>query len=260
MAKNIAQILRLLEHGQARDCKIIFLPENALFLKISKGSPLIVFDQDHPALRALQDWSQKFSVALHLGSVPWKNPSGGLPLNASVLIDPAQGVLQTYAKIHLFDVDIPGAQRIAESESFARGTEPQVLQYADWLWGQTICYDVRFADLFNFYARNQVDALLVPSAFLPETGRVHWHTLLKARAIESQCYLVAAAQGGLHESAVGRRSTYGHSLIIDPWGEILAEGSADQPALLTAALSRARLEEVRQQMPMSFHRTAKSLS
>ena len=134
---------------------------------------------------------------------------------------------KSYEKIHLFDIELDGLSPVRETDLFKHGKFPSVFKVRGWEIGQAICYDLRFAELFLEYAKQGVDLVLVPAAFLVETGRAHWEVLLRARAIESQCYIVAAAQAGKHLGCQGgHRMTYGHSLAIDPWGTVIWQGNS----------------------------------
>jgi deaminated glutathione amidase len=198
-------------------------------------------------VRALNDRNRDMNLTM-----------GGRLSNATVWIDPSGDIKIKYRKIHLFDVDVEGQKPIRESDHFAPGYRPEIIEIGGWRIGLTICYDLRFADLFLAYAREAVDLVLVPSAFLVPTGRAHWETLLRARAIESQLYVAAAAQSGEHASAIGdaKRYTYGRSLVVDPWGGIMAEAKTEASGVqvLTSLLRQSELAKVRAQIPMASHR------
>ena len=157
--------------------------------------------------------------------------------------------------MHLFDVDVKGHVAVKESEDYQRGLKPCVKNFLDWKIGLSICYDLRFSELYSYYASKQVDLIVVPSAFLVPTGRAHWHVLLRARAIECQAYVVAPAQCGAHMGLnKDKRYSFGHSLIIDPWGEIVCEAGGAIPEVLQADLDKASILRVREQIPMQQHR------
>lgn len=249
---NLTQIFDLLSSSNCAKSEIFFLPENCLYFRIGKESKPPSFTHTSSEIVRLAEWTLAQKKTIHLGSVPWMS-SKEKPLSTSVTISSGR-VLPGYAKLHLFDVDIPGLKPIRESDSFAAGERPNIIKFNDWSFGESICYDVRFSNLFARYAEQQVDAMLVPSAFLPETGRAHWHVLLRARAIESQCFVIAAAQGGQHKHKEESRFTYGHSLVVDPWGQIIGELNESSPAVLTVDLDPALLTKVRRQIPMAQHR------
>ena len=255
--QNFAQIKTLLSHLEnPNSYQLVCFPENALAMRLSDKT-LPSFTLDHPGFLDLAKWAKAHGCALHIGSVALD--MNGVIYNASILIR-ADGSIETpYQKIHLFDVDVKGEKRVAESDSFRHGKDSSVFEIDGWKFGSSICYDVRFSELYARYAALEVDAILVPAAFLVTTGQAHWEILLRARAIENQCYVLAAAQGGEHKSVNGVRQTYGHSLAIDPWGVKLGEvlpGSAPGSTgrILTATLKRDRINEVRRQIPMKSHR------
>ena len=262
---NVTAILGILERLTTNPPDLICFPENSLYLRIRDGDVTPGIDISDPSLRRLADWAEKNQTFVHLGSVPLK--VGGRIFNSSVLLT-AQGEIQAnYQKIHLFDVDVEGQKPIRESDNFSAGQSPVVFSVKDWKIGSTICYDLRFSELYLLYAKQEVDVILIPSAFLVPTGEAHWNVLTRARAIESQCYVLAAAQGGTHLGLEGgTRSTYGHSMIIDPWGVVLAEtkpsddrvsqidGDAVNARILRSVLRRDRIQRVRAQIPMKNHR------
>lgn len=175
--------------------------------------------------------------------------------NSSMLITPEGEIHPTYQKMHLFDIQLDGQAPLKESDVFRHGHAPHIIEVDGWRLGEAICYDVRFAELFSQYARKEVDLILLPAAFLVKTGEAHWEVLLRARAIESQSYVVAAAQGGTHQGCRGgTRETYGHTLIVDPWGAVVGQVEKLGPGVTIVKLSRERIEAVRRQIPMKFHR------
>jgi predicted amidohydrolase len=232
---------------------LICLPENALYLRLNEGEPIPGLTLSHSVFHRLQKLARRLHSVIHVGSAPIK--SGHKLVNASVLIFPDGPIEVSYEKIHLFDIQLENGLSVRESDVFRHGMLPKVFELNSWVFGQSICYDLRFSELYNFYARIPVDVILVPSSFLVPTGQAHWHTLLRARAIESQCYVIASAQAGEHSSGGSTvKYTFGHSMIIDPWGTILAEASQDHPQVISTTLDRNRLESVRRQIPMHQHR------
>jgi predicted amidohydrolase len=255
VATNVSQILEILKQLQSHPPDLICLPENALFLRVMEGADVPAIDLKCKEIQRLANWAKEYGSFLHLGSVPLLR-AGNL-YNSSVLIS-ADGSLQDcYQKIHLFDVDVHGQKRIRESDVFAAGSTPSVFEIKGWRFGSSICYDVRFAELFLHYAKMPVDVLLVPAAFLVPTGQAHWEVLTRARAIECQAYLLASAQGGVHNGiSGGMRSTFGHSMIVDPWGTVLdvIDDSTSGRHVLHATLLRQKIRDVRKQIPMGSHR------
>lgn len=249
---NFQQIEQLIQ-SVSKPADIVFFPENCLYMRLVEGQAIPGLDFQHPVFAKLKMLAQKKNMALHLGSIPLREE--GKLTNASVLVTADGKIEATYRKMHLFDITLEGQKSIRESDVFNHGPVPSVLNVKGWELGQTICYDVRFSELFSVYAKKKVDAILVPAAFLVKTGQAHWEVLLRARAIESQCYIIAAAQAGLHQNPEGhQRSTFGHSLVVNPWGEILVKGSSDRPEAHFFELDFAQIETVRRQIPMHHHR------
>ena len=249
---NLKDCAELVREAAGRGAAFILLPEYFTGLDI-QGQILIpeaFAEADHPALplfaglaREHRAWILLGSLAITLQGGPGAdNPGGGERIaNRSYLLDPDGSVAARYDKIHLFDVDLPGGESYRESATIAPGACAAV---ADVPWGRvglSICYDLRFAQLYRALAKAGADFLTVPAAFTKTTGQAHWHVLLRARAIETGCYVFAPCQYGVH---AGDRATYGHSLIIDPWGQVLADGGEDRGVVVAevdpAAVARAR--------------------
>ncbi len=233
---------------------LVSFPENSLYFRINDGDPRVGLTLEDKAVLQLSRWSKAHQVTLHIGSVPLVD--GNKVTNATVLLTPDGKITVPYKKIHLFDVDVEGHVRVRESDFFTPGTEPGFFEIKGWKFGASICYDVRFSELFLRYAREAVDVILIPSAFIVPTGRAHWDILVRARAIECQAYVLAAAQGGVHKSpSGGTRETYGHSLIVDPWGQILGEClDGGSSRILRATLKSEKIDAVRRQIPILSHR------
>lgn len=251
---NLQQIKHLVQDVFKKNKpRLLSFPENCLYLRVVEGEKIEGLSLVHPAFKFLSQLAQQYDAYLHLGSVPLIHE--GALFNSSVLITPDGQVLPTYQKLHLFDIQLEGQKPIRESDVFRHGKKPNVIEVDGWRVGETICYDVRFAELFSRYAQEEVDLILVPAAFLVKTGEAHWEILLRARAIESQAFVIASAQAGTHVGKNGKtRETYGHSLIVDPWGGILGQVHENAPGFCVVTLSRERIEKVRQQIPMKSHR------
>lgn len=252
---NIRQIKSLLNDLEENPPDLVCFPENALYLRIRENEAIPGVQVSDEVIRILSDWSREFGSVLHLGSVPLKK-SNRL-YNSSLVLTPDGGVHDNYQKIHLFDVDVEGHKPVRESDVFTHGSEPAIFYVRNWKFGSSICYDLRFPELYLHYAKQEVDAILIPAAFLVPTGQAHWEVLTRARAIECQAYVLAAAQGGVHQSAQGGvRATFGHSMIIDPWGVVVANCPEDfgDRRILRSVLSRDRIKRVRAQIPMKNHR------
>lgn len=250
LSLNLAKINELYLRAVNAGAELVVFPENSLFFRIRAGSKLESYDWSGPEFKSLRAAVDKNSAALMLTTaMPGKN---GKHLNSTVLFAPGEEPRVVYSKVHLFDVDVAGAPSVRESDYFESGAGPAVLEFRGWKIGLSICYDVRFSELYLDYAQ-KVDLILVPSSFLVPTGEAHWHTLLRARAIEAQAYLAAPAQAGEHVSGDQVRRTFGHSLVVDPWGRVLADLNLSE-GFEVVELSREAISKVRQQIPMISHR------
>ena len=251
VTENLQIIFSLLNKISPGEVSAVFFPENCLYMRLQEGQKVEGLELSHPAFRELSSWALKNKTGIHLGSVPVIDQES--VFNGSIWINPDGHVKISYRKVHLFDIQLENQKPIRESDIFKHGERPQILTIDDWNLGQSICYDLRFSDLYHYYARQHVDAILIPSSFLVKTGQAHWEVLMRARAIESQCYVIASAQAGVHKSARGQRETYGHSVVIDPWGAIIAELKSS-PEIQIIALQKTRIQAVRSQIPMKSHR------
>ncbi len=252
--ENFRQILEFLDSISPSDnIDMVCFPENSLYMRIQEGEKMEGIPMTHSIFSQLQKEADLRKLFLHLGSVAIR--VDGRIYNASVSIAPGASPKLTYEKIHLFDIQIDGTS-VRESDTYVHGRKPHILNWKGWSLGQTICYDLRFSELYSWYAQHSCEILLIPSSFLIPTGRDHWHVLVRARAIESQAYVIAAAQAGRHESVKGEgfRETYGHSLVVDPWGRVLAEGAGEGAQLLKVILEMDLVQKVRRQIPMANHR------
>ncbi|WP_119461304.1 carbon-nitrogen hydrolase family protein [Rhodospirillaceae bacterium SYSU D60014] len=247
---NIAAASTAIREARAAGADFILTPENTTMIEskrallLEKAKP----EAEHPALPAFQALAAEIGAWLLIGSLTIRLEDGRCA-NRSFLLDDAGRIAARYDKIHMFDVDLAGGERYRESASFRPGGEAVV---ADTPWGRvglSVCYDLRFAHLYRALAQAGADFLTVPAAFTRPTGQAHWHVLLRARAIETGCFVFAPAQCGEH--AEGRK-TYGHSLIVAPWGEILAEGG-EEPGLILAEIDPAKTEEARRMVPALSH-------
>lgn len=257
IAANIAQVTPLVCEAAAQGATIICLPENSFYMR-REGTAAMNDGPtaSHAGVIAMQALAKELNVSIVIGSIRAKESGMERPYNRSVLIGP-DGLLQAqYDKIHLFDVTLPDGKEYRESSQALAGEHPVLATIAGkepLKLGLTICYDLRFPEQYRALALAGAQVLLVPSAFTRPTGQAHWHILLRARAVENACYVVAPAQCGTHP---GGRETYGHSLIIDPWGEIIAEAPGDQPGVIMAAVDTARIAQVRAQIPVLQHACA----
>jgi len=251
LAQNLDACRVLVERAKRRGAELVLLPENFAFfgpeaekrrLAESLGAGTV------PA--ALRELARENSICVIGGGFPEQTSDPLRPHNTLLVVGPDGADLAAYRKIHLFDVQLGSAGSYAESDATSAGTEVVLADVGGFKLGLSICYDLRFPELYRALSREGAEALLVPAAFTLHTGKDHWHVLLRARAIEAQAFVVAAAQQGAHP---GGRQTYGHSLIVDPWGTVIAEAS-DGVGLVTATLERARLDAVRRSLPSLQHR------
>ncbi len=255
---NIRVVSHLVRRARDAGADLVLTPENTgLMEPIGKLRREKARDEaNHPVLAALREVARETGVWLLLGSVSVDiSREPGIPegerrlANRSYLIDAAGGIVARYDKIHMFDVDLAGGESYRESNAFRPGSD-LVLAETPWgVLGMTVCYDLRFPQLYRTLAQAGADFLAIPSAFTVPTGKAHWHVLLRARAIENGCYVFAPAQWGEH--AEGRR-TYGHSLIIDPWGEVLAD-AGERVDIIEARIDSARISEARRMVPSLGH-------
>ena len=247
IGSNVATALKLIERAAADGADFISLPECVALLEPDRGAlrGKCLLEGDHPALAAFQHVAVERSIWLHVGSLAVLTPKGDIA-NRTFLIDPAGVVVARYDKIHMFDVDLADGESYRESDTYRPGTAAAV---ADLPWGSlglTICYDIRFPGLYRDLAKAGADFIGVPSAFTRTTGQAHWHVLLRARAIETGCWVFAAAQCADHGAG---RQTYGHSLIVNPWGEIVAE-AGEEPGVIVADIDRGQVTEARRMLPV----------
>lgn len=248
-ARNLESALALVDRAVDRGARFVALPENVDFMgpeeeKVAGAEPL-----DGPTFQAYADKARERGIWLLAGTIAEEAGEGRI-FNTSVLYGPDGGREAVYRKIHLFDVDIPDGARYCESATVLPGHEPVVAEPAFGNVGMSICYDLRFPELYRFLADQGAEILTVPAAFTLWTGKDHWEVLLRARAIENTCWLVAPAQVGRHG---GNRQTYGNAMIVDPWGTVVARCS-DGPGFCLAELSPEVLASVRAQIPCLSHR------
>ena len=208
----------------------------------------IVPEENDASLATFRELARKLSIHLHIGSLAVK-ATADKAANRGFLIDPRGEIVARYDKIHMFDVDLANGESYRESRSYRPG-ELAVLHDLPWgRLGLTVCYDLRFPALYRALAEAGASFLAIPSAFTKQTGEAHWHVLMRARAIENGCYVFAAAQGGKHENG---RETFGHSLVVDPWGRIVAEGGTE-PGVVMAEIDPAEVAAARARVPSLQH-------
>lgn len=250
---NLATIARLLKDAAGRGVTLAVLPEMFPFMHPAQERKEHFANQvaHQTVLPFLADQARRHQLTIVGGSLLLMGEDQRLR-NCCPVFSPDGNLIATYDKIHLFDSDLAD-RSYRESEQVTAGTSPQIVTLDEWCIGLSICYDLRFPELFRHYASHGASILTVPSAFAVPTGSAHWEVLLRARAIENQAYVLAPAQIGIHP---GGRETYGHSMMIDPWGIIIARAANDstEGELIIADLSHQRLDDVRQQLPVLQHR------
>jgi Predicted amidohydrolase len=249
--QNRAQIQALLQRLPVERPCLVLLPENfACMGGITDYQALSEPLGSGPVQRQLSEWAKEFGIWLVAGSLPTWVSQQNRSHTTSLVFNPQGELTGFYHKLHLFDVDVADARgRYRESDTFVAGDDITVVPSPFGGLGLSICYDVRFPELYHLLRQHGADVLLVPAAFTKVTGQAHWLPLLQARAIENQCYVIAANQCGTH---AGNRETWGHSVIIDPWGEILAQ-QGSQPGLIVATFDPQKTEHIRKTMPVQLH-------
>jgi predicted amidohydrolase len=247
---SLEEATALVRAARAQGAELICLPEYFSCLKTSDDQFVIgaLSEAEHPALPHFRDLARELGAWLLLGSLAIKAGPGKVT-NRSYLVDAAGEIAARYDKLHLFDVDLADGERYRESAAVAPGSNAVVAPTPWATLGLSICYDLRFPYLYRALAQAGAQILTVPAAFAHTTGQAHWHVLLRARAIETGCYVLAPCQCGTHG---GGRPTYGHSLIVDPWGRILADGG-DEPGIVTATLDLAEVAKARAMIPALQH-------
>lgn len=246
-------ILQHIKLQNVKDQRLFILPENSLFFRVKEGDSLKPLSLNSSPVLELWEFCQENKVKLHFTTAI--QTSTGV-VNGSVLLEANHEPRLLYSKVHLFDIHLQGQAPIKESDFFQYGSDVTNFVLDDVKFGSSICYDLRFSELYAKHAQKAVDVILVPAAFLVKTGQAHWEVLLRARAIESQAYVLAPAQGGEHRSKDGSsiRHTYGHTLAVDPWGVVLGVMSDNEVGCLDVEIDLEKIKSVRRQIPMSHHR------
>jgi predicted amidohydrolase len=248
---NLDQGARLIREAAAQGASFIQTPEVSNMMQTDRIALFenLQSEDDDRSLAAYRDLARELRIHLNVGSLALQ-ATPDRAVNRSFLIGPSGDILARYDKIHMFDIDLGGGESYRESANYQPG-ETAVLAELPWgKLGMTICYDLRFPALYRALAEAGASFLTVPSAFTRKTGEAHWHTLLRARAIENGCFVFAAAQAGLHEN---RRETFGHSLIVDPWGTVLVEGGGTEPGIVLATIDPAKVAAARKTVPSLQH-------
>lgn len=248
MHKNLNTAISLIKEAAEQGADFITTPENVAFMSETAEELYAnaYTENEHPALKEFQNTANKLGKFILVGSLAIKTKEAETRLaNRSFVINNKGQVIARYDKIHLFDTSVAGGETHKESEKILPGNKAVTVETPWGMLGMTICYDVRFPNLYNYLANKGADFITVPSAFTKYTGEAHWHTLLRARAIETGCYIIAPAQTGSHPAG---RKTFGHSLIIDPWGRVLKDKEEGEGVII-ADLDKKEVAKTREQMP-----------
>ena len=252
-AANAAVIVDAVEQAAEQGADMLFTPEMAGYLdrNRARAAETLRSEADDPVLAAVREAAARHRLWVHLGSLPLKEEGGDSRwVNRSFVIDGKGEIRARYDKIHLFDVDLAMGESWRESAVYRPGEKVVAVETPWGRMGLSVCYDLRFPDLYRALTNAGATMLLVPAAFTVPTGEAHWHVLLRARAIEAGCFVIAPAQTGRHDDG---RETYGHSLVIDPWGEVLLD-MGEQAGLALADIDLSRVEDVRGRVPAIANR------
>lgn len=256
-AANLAVTRGMLEDAAGQGAKFVLTPEvsNCISTSRTHQSEVLFGEADDPTLAALRNDAAKFGVWLLIGSLGLKTEDAdGRFANRSFLIDPQGEIVARYDKIHMFDVQVTPTETWKESSAYRPGSQAVLASTPFANIGMTICYDVRFPALYQSLAEAGAQILTIPAAFSPVTGAAHWHTLLRARAIETGCFVIAPAQTGTHASSAHKtRDTYGHSLVVAPWGEVIVDAGTTA-GVYVFELDLAQTEAARAKVPSMSHK------
>jgi deaminated glutathione amidase len=250
MAQNLMDATALVREAASKGATYVLTPEVSNIFEPDKDrlKAVAMRQQDDIFVRGFSELAKELGIYLHAGSLALNAGQEKLA-NRSMLFAPDGALITTYDKIHLFDIDLPNGESYRESATYNPGEAAVMAQLPDFKLGFAICYDMRFPRLANALANAGCSVLAYPAAFTVPTGQAHWHVLLRARAIETGSFVLSAAQGGTHDSG---RATYGHSIVISPWGEVLAE-LGDEPGVLVVDIDPAHSAEVRARIPALKH-------
>lgn len=249
-AANLDTAVKLIEEAKKAGADYVQTPEMTNIMEVSREKLFntIAPEETDISLAALRDLARKLSLYIHVGSLAIK-VSPDKAANRAFLIDPKGEIAARYDKIHMFDVDLANGESYREARNYRAG-ELAVVTDLPWArFGISVCYDLRFPSLYRALAEAGSSVLTIPSAFTRQTGEAHWHVLMRARAIENGCFVLAAAQGGTHENG---RETFGHSLVVDPWGRVIAEGGTE-PGVIMAEIDPAAVAAARARIPSLQH-------
>lgn len=250
--RNVSDMSDVIATAAKDGAVMYFAPEMSIILDRDRdrARSVLATESETAAIGRLSALALRHNIWVHLGSVPIFHENSQKLANRSFIIGADGNIRARYDKMHLFDVSLETGETWRESASYEAGDQPVLVGTPLGLMGLAICYDMRFPELFSAYAKADAAVITLPSAFTVPTGEAHWHTILRARAIESETFVIAAAQCGLHEDG---RQTYGHSLVVDPWGRIVLD-MGDTPGLAVVDLDLSIIDEVRRQIPVHANR------
>ena len=247
---NVDAAAKLIGEAKRAGADYVLTPEMTNIMEVRREALFtsIVAEDDDTSLATFRELARKLGIFVHVGSLAVR-VSHDKAANRSFLIDRRGDIVARYDKIHMFDVDLANGESYRESNNFRPG---ELVVVADLPWGRlgmTVCYDLRFPALYRALAEAGASFLAIPAAFTKQTGEAHWHVLMRSRAIENGCFVFAAAQGGAHENG---RSTFGHSLVVDPWGQVIAE-AGNKPGIVLADIDPAAVAAARARIPSLLH-------
>ena len=248
---NLALTLSMVQRAAEAGAQFIATPEvtNCVSSSRRRQNEVLALQENDQTLAAMCAAAARLGVWISVGSLALKLPDDDRFTNRSFMIDPSGQIIAQYDKIHMFDVTLSETEQYRESDGYRAGGNAVIADTAFGKIGMTICYDIRFPHLYRGLAKSGASILLIPAAFAKPTGHAHWEVLLRARAIETGCFVIAAAQTGEHQTSQGRpRKTYGHSMIVSPWGEIMADAGEDQ-GIIYADLDLSLVESTRARVP-----------
>lgn len=250
MDANIAEAVRLTRQARAEGAHMVFMPENVTMMEWGRANIVgkARSEADHPGLAAFRALAEDLGIWLHCGTLSILLPNGMIA-NRTYVVSPDGAIAARYDKIHMFDVDLGNGESYRESATFQPGQQAVTVDLPWGRLGLSVCYDIRFPHLYRALAKAGAAFLTIPAAFTRVTGQAHWHVLQRARAIETGCYVLSPAQTGTHAN---NRQTFGHAVIIDPWGEVLAD-AGEEPGFILADIDPAKVAEVRGKVPSLSH-------
>jgi predicted amidohydrolase len=248
--RNVADASALIREAAGKGARYVQTPEITTVMEMEHAALFAAVrpENGNPAIARFADLAQELGIWLHVGSMGVLLGNGKIA-NRSLLISPDGAVQARFDKLHMFDVELPGGESYRESRNYQAGSAGVLAELPWGTLGMTVCYDLRFPHLYRALAKGGADFLAIPSAFTRQTGAAHWHVLVRARAIENGCFVLAAAQAGKHASG---RETYGHSLIVSPWGEVIAE-AGDEVGVIVADIDPAEIGKARTRIPSLRH-------